>query len=205
MNSSTHAQGTPVLRQHLPAFRLYLKSEGYSAETIRVYLICLRVLDREAAREDIDLNQLLDQHLEGIPLIVKGKPALTNGFATLIAYLARKKLLVPRGFDAQLNHLLSRYRHFELHDAGLSSNTADMHARIARRFLTFCFKDGDITYSFSRLSTIFTSFLIAFFFREFGNPGVFTFIALSMVVAAGAIGIFGPPTTGRALEEINSE
>lgn len=144
LNSSTHAQGTPVLRQHLPAFRLYLKSEGYSAETIRVYLICLRVLDREAVREGIDLNQLLDRHLDGIPLIVKGKPALTNGFATLIAYLARKKLLVPRGFDAQLNHLLSRYRHFELHEAGLSSNTADMHARIARRFLTFCFRDGDI-------------------------------------------------------------
>lgn len=144
MNSSTHSQGAPVLRQHLPAFRLYLKSEGYSAETIRVYLICLRVLDREAAREGIDLNQLLDRHLNGIPLIVKGKPALTNGFATLIAYLARKKLLVPRGFDAQLNHLLSRYRHFELHEAGLALNTAEIHTRTARRFLVFCFKGGEI-------------------------------------------------------------
>ncbi len=59
------------------------------------------------------------------------------------------------------------------------------------------------TYSFSRLSTIFTSFLIALFAREFGNPGVFAFIALSMVVAAGAIGFFGPPTNRRTLEDIN--
>jgi putative MFS transporter len=61
------------------------------------------------------------------------------------------------------------------------------------------------TYAFSRLSTIFTSFLIAFFSREFGNPGVFTFIALSMVVAAGSIGLFGPRTNGRTLEDINRE
>ncbi len=60
-----------------------------------------------------------------------------------------------------------------------------------------------LTYSFSRLSTIFTSFLIAFFAREFGNPGVFTFIAFSMVVAAGSIGLFGPRTNGRTLEDIN--
>ncbi len=59
------------------------------------------------------------------------------------------------------------------------------------------------TYSFSRLSTIFTSFLIAFFAMEFGNPGVFTFIAFSMLVAAGSIGLFGPRTNGRALEDID--
>jgi putative MFS transporter len=59
------------------------------------------------------------------------------------------------------------------------------------------------TYSFSRLSTIFTSFMVAFFAREAGNVGVFAFIAVSMFIAAGAIGFFGPSTHNRTLEEIN--
>lgn len=58
-------------------------------------------------------------------------------------------------------------------------------------------------YSFSRLSTIFTSFLIAYFSQRFGNPGVFAFIAISMVIAAAAIA-GGPPTRGLTLERISS-
>ena len=57
-------------------------------------------------------------------------------------------------------------------------------------------------YSFSRVSTIFTSFLIAYFSMHYGNAGVFAFIAISMTIAAGAVGFFGPPTHGRTLEEI---
>jgi putative MFS transporter len=57
-------------------------------------------------------------------------------------------------------------------------------------------------YSFSRISTVFTSFLIAYFSLHFGNPGVFAFIAISMLIAASAIAFFGPPTHGRTLEEI---
>jgi len=57
-------------------------------------------------------------------------------------------------------------------------------------------------YSFSRVSTIFTSFLIAYFSMNFGNPGVFAFIAISMLIAASAIAFFGPPTHRRTLEEI---
>jgi MFS transporter, putative metabolite:H+ symporter len=59
-------------------------------------------------------------------------------------------------------------------------------------------------YSFSRLSTIFTSFLIAYFSSRYGNPGVFAFIAASMVIAALAIGA-GPPTRGLTLERISSD
>ena len=59
-------------------------------------------------------------------------------------------------------------------------------------------------YSFSRLSTIFTSFLIAYFSSRFGNPGVFAFIAVSMVIAALAIGA-GPPTRGLTLERISRQ
>jgi putative MFS transporter len=56
-------------------------------------------------------------------------------------------------------------------------------------------------YSFSRLSTIFTSFVIAYFSANFGNPGVFAFIAASMLAAAIAIGL-GPRTRNLTLEEI---
>jgi putative MFS transporter len=57
-------------------------------------------------------------------------------------------------------------------------------------------------YSFSRISTVFTSFLIAYFSLHYGNPGVFAFIAVSMLIAASAIAFFGPPTHRRTLEQI---
>lgn len=57
-------------------------------------------------------------------------------------------------------------------------------------------------YSWSRLSAIFTSFLIGFFLRDFGVRGVFAFIAASMLVVVLSIGIFGPRTRGLALEDI---
>jgi putative MFS transporter len=58
-------------------------------------------------------------------------------------------------------------------------------------------------YSWSRFSVIFSSFIIAFFLRNFGVNGVFAFIALCMVVVALIIGVFGPRTSNLALEEIN--
>jgi putative MFS transporter len=57
-------------------------------------------------------------------------------------------------------------------------------------------------YSWSRLSAIFTSFLIGFFLGDFGVRGVFAFIAASMLVVVLSIGIFGPRTRGLALEDI---
>jgi hypothetical protein len=145
LNSST-IQGLPVLRQHFPDFRLYLKSEGYSAETIRVYLICLGVIDRVAAAKGLDLETLAERHCNGLPLIssCSGKPALTNGFSTFIGYLAKRKLLVPQGLEAQIEHLLARYRRFLLEEAGLSATTADIHGRLARRFLKHRFKAGEL-------------------------------------------------------------
>lgn len=58
-------------------------------------------------------------------------------------------------------------------------------------------------YSWSRLSAIFTSFLIGFFLRDFGVGGVFAFIAASMLMVMLSIGIFGPRTRGLALEDIS--
>jgi putative MFS transporter len=58
-------------------------------------------------------------------------------------------------------------------------------------------------YSWSRLSAIFSSFLIGFFLRDFGTPGVFAFIAVAMMAVVLSIGIFGPRTRNLALEDIS--
>ncbi len=57
-------------------------------------------------------------------------------------------------------------------------------------------------YSWSRLSVIFSSFVIAFVLDAFGAYGVFVFIAAAMAVVMVTIGIFGPRTTNLALERI---
>jgi len=58
-------------------------------------------------------------------------------------------------------------------------------------------------YSWSRFSTIFTAFIIAFFLGRFGTTGVFVLIAACMAVVAVAIGGFGPRVTRLRLEEVN--
>jgi putative MFS transporter len=58
-------------------------------------------------------------------------------------------------------------------------------------------------YSWSRFSTIFSGFIIAFFLRNFGQMGVFAFIAVAMLIVALAVAIFGPRTNRLALEEIS--
>ena len=60
-------------------------------------------------------------------------------------------------------------------------------------------------YSWSRLSVIFSSFVIAFLLSEFGAPGVFIFIAAAMVVVMLTIGLFGPRTTNLSLERISGQ
>ncbi|HEX4635554.1 MAG TPA: MFS transporter [Rhizomicrobium sp.] len=58
-------------------------------------------------------------------------------------------------------------------------------------------------YSFSRLSTMFSAFVIAAILRGFGPPGVFIFIAGCMAVVAAVIGLFGPKTKDLPLEQIS--
>ena len=58
-------------------------------------------------------------------------------------------------------------------------------------------------YSWSRVSVVFSSFVIAFCLREFGVAGVFTLIAGSMAMVMLAIGIFGPRSSGVSLEAIS--
>jgi MFS transporter, putative metabolite:H+ symporter len=59
------------------------------------------------------------------------------------------------------------------------------------------------TYSWSRFSVIVSSFAIAFFLDRFGVPGVFAFIAGSMLIVMLSIGLFGPNTNNLALESIS--
>jgi len=59
------------------------------------------------------------------------------------------------------------------------------------------------TYAFSRLSTVFVSFMIGFFLQTGGVPAVFTFIAISMVIVMLSIGLFGPRTRNLQLERIS--
>ena len=58
-------------------------------------------------------------------------------------------------------------------------------------------------YSWSRLSVIFSSFVIASLLQTFGVYGVFVFIAGAMVVVMATIGFFGPRTSNVALERIS--
>ncbi len=57
-------------------------------------------------------------------------------------------------------------------------------------------------YSWSRLSVILSSFIIAFILEEFGAFGVFVFIAAAMAIVMATIGLFGPRTTNLSLEKI---
>jgi putative MFS transporter len=56
-------------------------------------------------------------------------------------------------------------------------------------------------YSFSRLATILSGFVIAIALRDFGTTGVFVFIASCMLVVVLSVGTFGPRTRGLTLEE----
>jgi putative MFS transporter len=60
-----------------------------------------------------------------------------------------------------------------------------------------------MVYSWSRLSVVFTSFVIGFFLSRFGVSGVFTLIAGSMAVVMLSIGLMGPRTNNLALEMIS--
>ena len=59
------------------------------------------------------------------------------------------------------------------------------------------------TYSWSRFSTIFVGFMIAFFLRNYGTVGVFGFIASAMIACCLIIAAMGPPTARLRLEEIS--
>jgi len=71
------------------------------------------------------------------------------------------------------------------------------HAYQAEMYPTLVRARGvGFVYSFSRLSTVVSSFLIALLLRRFGPFGVFGFIACSMAIVVVTVGFFGPRTRG---------
>ena len=59
-------------------------------------------------------------------------------------------------------------------------------------------------YSWSRLSTVFSGYAIAWLLGVGGAIAAFGFIAAAMLVVVMTVSLFGPPTRGLALEEIAS-
>jgi putative MFS transporter len=59
------------------------------------------------------------------------------------------------------------------------------------------------TYSLSRISAVFASFIIAFFLQTAGTKGVFGLIAFAMLMVVLSIGLFGPRTRDLQLEQIS--
>ncbi|WP_413728804.1 MFS transporter [Sodalis sp. RH19] len=66
---------------------------------------------------------------------------------------------------------------------------------IRARAVGFC-------YSFSRLSTVFSSIIIGLLLQHAGVQGVIAFIVVSMLIVMGVIAVFGPKTRGLDLEDI---
>lgn len=60
-----------------------------------------------------------------------------------------------------------------------------------------------LVYSVSRLSAMFSGFMIAFALRHFEVTGVFALISASMVMVMASIGLFGPRTNNLNLDEIS--
>jgi putative MFS transporter len=59
------------------------------------------------------------------------------------------------------------------------------------------------TYSLSRISAVFASFIIGFFLQTAGTKGVFGLIAVAMIIVVVSIGAFGPRTRDLELEQVS--
>jgi len=81
--------------------------------------------------------------------------------------------------------------------------TFSYHAYQAEVFPTFIrARAVGFCYSFSRLSTVFSSILIGLILQAAGAQGVIAFIVISMLIVVLTIGIFGPKTRGLNLDNI---
>jgi MFS transporter, putative metabolite:H+ symporter len=114
----------------------------------------------------------------------------TASFGLLFMQQTEPVLLIAFGVLITLsNNLLSYAYH--------AYQTELFPTRIRARAVGF-------VYSWSRLSTVLTSFMIGFMLDQFGRAGVFTFIAGSMAVVCVSIGAFGPKTRDRDLAELEA-
>jgi putative MFS transporter len=112
-----------------------------------------------------------------------------GAFGLLFSQQSAGPLIIALGILIQISNTTLSYS-FHAYQAELYPT------RIRARAVGF-------VYSWSRFSTIFVGFIIAFFLRNFGTTGVFMFIASAMAVVVGVVAVFGPRTTRLRLEEIS--
>ncbi len=113
---------------------------------------------------------------------------MTVVFGTLFAMQSQPLLLIVCGFMITWSNawLTISYHAYQ-------AEVFPTHIRA--RAVGFC-------YSFSRLSTAFTSILIGLILQLAGAPGVIVFIVVSMLMVMLSVGLFGPKTRGLNLEDI---
>ena len=120
---------------------------------------------------------------------VVGAAVCIGVFGMLFAYQSTMELLILFGVLITLSNNVLSYS-FHNYQAEL------FPARVRARAVGF-------TYSLSRLSTVFASFIIGFFLQAAGSKGVFGLIAVAMTIVVISIGGWGPRTLNRELEEIS--
>ncbi|WP_350261434.1 MFS transporter [Pantoea sp. BJ2] len=113
---------------------------------------------------------------------------MTVVFGTLFAFMTHPVLMIICGF-------LITYSNAWLTFSYHAYQTEIFPTHIRARAVGFC-------YSFSRLSTVFSSILIGFILQYAGSQGVIAFIVLSMLIVMLSVGIYGPKTRGMDLENI---
>ncbi|WP_313373440.1 MFS transporter [Pantoea sp. CTOTU50773] len=113
---------------------------------------------------------------------------MTVVFGTLFALATNPVLMIICGF-------LITYSNAWLTFSYHAYQTEIFPTHIRARAVGFC-------YSFSRLSTVFSSILIGIILQYAGSQGVIVFIVLSMLVVMLSVGIYGPKTRGLDLENI---
>lgn len=111
-------------------------------------------------------------------------------FGSLFALAQHPLMLVISGFAITLCNAWMTY-------AFHAYQTELFPTEIRARAVGFC-------YSFSRLSTVFSSVLIGILLGSFGVTSVLAFIIGSMLIVILTIGLLGPRTRGIALESINA-
>ncbi len=110
-------------------------------------------------------------------------------FGVTFSYQSQMELLILFGVLITLsNNVLSYSFH--------SYQTELFPTRVRARAVGF-------TYSFSRISTVFASFIIGYILNVGGTQGVFGLIAFAMAMVVISIGRWGPRTRDLELEQIS--
>jgi MFS transporter, putative metabolite:H+ symporter len=120
---------------------------------------------------------------------VVGSACCIGAFGMLFSFQTAMPLLILFGVLITLSNNVLSYS-FHNYQAELYP------ARVRARAVGF-------TYSFSRISAVFASFIIGFFLQTTGTKGVFGLIAVAMLMVVISIGGWGPRTLNLELEEIS--